>query len=133
MLIAFLANGIGPFGLGVLEVRGILEAFRFPYLFYWYLGGALLAAAFSLRRWSRLRAAEWFLGGAMGACSLGGQVATALALESVPGHAVFAVTTGGTLFVVAAAGILVFHERIGKYGLAGIALGIASILMLGLG
>jgi multidrug transporter EmrE-like cation transporter len=132
MLVAFLANGIGPFGLRVLQGEGMLEPYRYPYLFYWYAGGAALAAAFSLRGWSRPRAAEWLLGGAMGACSLGGQVATALALEAVPGHAVFAVTTGGTLFIVAAAGILVFKERVGRYGLAGIALGIASILMLGL-
>jgi multidrug transporter EmrE-like cation transporter len=132
MLVAFVANGLGPFGLRVLQGQGSLEAFRYPYLFCWYLGGAALAAAFSLPRWSRPRRAEWLLGAAMGACSFGGQVATALALESVPGHAVFAVTTGGTLFVVAAAGILVFKERVGKYGVAGITLGIAAILMLGL-
>lgn len=133
MLVAFIANGLGPFGLRVLQGEGLLEAFRYSYLFYWYLGGAALAVAFSLRRWSRPGAAECLLGGAMGACSLGGQVATALALETVPGHAVFAVTTGGTLFVVAAAGILIFQEKVGKYGLAGITLGIAAILMLGLG
>jgi multidrug transporter EmrE-like cation transporter len=132
MLVAFVANGVGPFGLRVLQAEGMLEGFRFSYLFFWYLGGMALAAAFSLRNRSRFRAAELLIGGGMGACSLGGQVATALALETVPGHAVFAVTTGGTLFIVAAAGILAFKEKVGGYGQAGILLGIASILMLGM-
>jgi multidrug transporter EmrE-like cation transporter len=133
MLVAFVANGLGPFGLRVLQAEGMLEGFRYSYLFFWYLGGALLAAAITFRGGRRLERAEWLLGAAMGAASLGGQAATALALESVPGHAVFAVTTGGTLFVVAAAGVLVFKESVGRYGLAGIVLGITAILMLGLG
>ncbi|MCW5983104.1 MAG: hypothetical protein KIT09_33755 [Bryobacteraceae bacterium] len=133
MLVAFVANGVGPFGLKVLQSEGLLEGSQYSYLFFWYLGGMALAAFFSLRGWRRLRVAEALIGAAMGACSLGGQAATALALKTVPGHAVFAVTTGGTLFVVATAGILVFKERVGKYGLAGIVLGIASILMLGIG
>jgi len=133
MLVAFVANGIGPFGLKVLQEEGLLEGHQMHYLVFWYLGGLLLAALASLASRSRFRASELFIGGGMGACSLGGQVATALALHTVPGHAVFAVTTGGTLFVVSAAGILVFKEKVGKYGLAGIVLGIASILMLGMG
>lgn len=132
MLIAFVANGLGPFGLRVLQAEGLLEGHQFSYLFFWYLGGLVLAAVVSLRSGFRFGLAELFIGGAMGACSLGGQVATALALETVPGHAVFAVTTGGTLFIVAATGILVFKEKVGTYGLAGILLGIIAILMLGL-
>ena len=66
----------------------------------------------------------------MACCSLGGQLATALALATVPGHIAFAVTTGGNLFIVAAAGILVFRERVGAWGLAGIALGVVSLLLL---
>lgn len=132
MLVAFIANGIGPFGLKVLQAEGMLEGFQFSYLFLWYLGGLLLALAVSLKKWNGLRSSEVLIGAGMGACSLGGQVATGWALETVPGHAVFAVTTGGTLFIVAAAGILVFKERVGKYGIAGILLGITAILMLGM-
>jgi hypothetical protein len=38
--------------------------------------------------------------------------------------------SGGSLFVVAAAGILIFRERVGAYGIAGIAMGILSLVML---
>lgn len=131
MLIAFVANGLGPFGLKILQERGLLEPCRLPYLLFWYLGALPLAASAFLRRPGRLRASEVLLGGAMGCCSFGGQLATAVALESLPGHVVFAVTTGGNLFIVAAAGICLFRERVGKYGLAGIGLGIVSLLLLG--
>ena len=130
MLIALFANGLGPFGLRVLQDKGLLEPYRLPYLGFWYAGGLLLAGAAYLRRPARVRRAEVLLGGAMACCSLGGQLATALALSTVPGHIAFAVTTGGNLFIVAAAGILIFRERVGRYGLAGIALGVASLLLL---
>ncbi|MFN7993473.1 MAG: hypothetical protein U0Q18_07725 [Bryobacteraceae bacterium] len=131
MLIALLANGLGPFGLRVLQDRGLLEPYRLPYLGFWYAGGLILAGAAYLRHASRFSRAEVLVGGAMACCSLGGQLATAMALSMVPGHITFAVTTGGNLFLVAAAGILIFRERVGRYGLAGIALGIASLLLLG--
>lgn len=130
MLIALFANGLGPFGLRVLQARGLLEPYRLPYLGFWYAGGLLLAGAAYLRHPARMTRAEVFLGGAMACCSLGGQLATALALSTVPGHIAFAVTTGGNLFIVAAAGILIFRESVGRYGLAGIALGILSLLLL---
>jgi multidrug transporter EmrE-like cation transporter len=131
MAVAFLANGLGPFGLRVLEDKGLLAPHRLPYLAWWYAGGLLLAAIPYWRRPQRLTRSEVFLGVAMACCSFGGQLATALALASVPGHIAFAVTTGGNLFIVAAAGIFIFRERIGVYGSAGILLGIASLLLLG--
>jgi len=131
MLIALFANGLGPFGLRVLQDRGLLETYRLPYLGFWYAGGLVLAGAAYFRHATRLTRAEVLVGGAMACCSLGGQLATALALTTVPGHIAFAVTTGGNLFIVAAAGILIFRERVGAYGLTGIALGIVSLLLLG--
>jgi multidrug transporter EmrE-like cation transporter len=131
MTIAFVANGLAPFGLKLLQERGLLETYRLPYLLFWYLGALPLAASAFLWKRGRLRLCEVLIGGAMGACSLGGQLATAVALESLPGHMVFAITTGGSLFVVAAAGICLFRERVGEYGLAGIGLGIVSLLLLG--
>jgi len=57
-----------------------------------------------------------------------------LALErNVPGYIVFPVTTGGNLFLVAAAGVLLFKERMGPYGIAGILTGILSLILLSLG
>jgi hypothetical protein len=116
--------------LKVLTERNLASQFQSQYLFYWYLGGLMFALLALGASW-RLRRREVLLGAAMGACSLGGQGFTGLALASgVPGHIVFPITTGGSLFVVAAVGILVFKEKVGGYGIAGIALGITSLVLL---
>jgi multidrug transporter EmrE-like cation transporter len=130
MLVSFVANGCGPFGLKVLTERG-LAAYQQQYLFYWYLCGFVFALAALLVSRNGINAREVLLGAAMGGCSLMGQSFTAMALsKGVPGHIAFPLTTGGSLFLVAAAGLLLFKERIGPYGFCGIVLGIASLVML---
>jgi drug/metabolite transporter (DMT)-like permease len=148
MLLAFLANGLGPFGLKVLDEAGLSDWFQ-QYLLYWYSGGLIFAAAAFLgskaaREFPETPAspktpparrlflpAEILLGAGMGLASLSGQAFTGLALASkAPGHIVFPLTTGGSLFLVAAAGVLLFRERVGKYGVAGIAVGILALVIL---
>ena len=130
MAIAFLANGLGPFGLKVLNGFGLSGA-QSSYLIWWYAGGCLFAIAALGRRWSQLSLSEGVLGTAMGLCSLGGQAFTGMALaRGIPGHIAFPVTTGGSLFLVSAAGIVLFKERVGGYGLLGILLGICSLVLL---
>jgi multidrug transporter EmrE-like cation transporter len=130
MLVAFVANGLGPFGLKVLTTQG-LAAYQSQYLFYWYLGGFVFALAALLTARSGVNGREILLGAAMGGCSFAGQSFTALALsKGLPGHIAFPLTTGGSLFLVALAGIVLFRERIGPYGLCGVVLGVASLVML---
>lgn len=134
MLVAFVANGIGPFGLKILTEQGLAERYQAQYLLYWYVGAFVFAIAALLR--SRLRPfrREVWLGALMGACSLLGQAFTGLALSNgVPGHVAFPMTTGGSLFLVATAGLLIFKERVGAYGIAGLVLGIAALVALSLG
>jgi hypothetical protein len=38
MMLAFVANGLGPFGLKVLAEKGLAEKFHFQYLVWWYAG-----------------------------------------------------------------------------------------------
>ncbi|HCJ35104.1 MAG TPA: hypothetical protein DHV65_12520 [Ktedonobacter sp.] len=131
MLVAFLANGIGPFGLKILAEMNLSGQFTYQYLELWYLGGVAFALVAFLRRHSKPYLREVLIGGGMGMCSVGGQLSMALALrDNVPGHIVFPVVTGGNLFIVAAAGVILFKERIGSYGTAGIILGIASLVIL---
>jgi drug/metabolite transporter (DMT)-like permease len=130
MLLAFVTNGLGPFGLKVLNERG-LAAFQSQYLVYWYLGGAIFGLAAFLPGLRETRAREVALGAVMGLCSLGGQTFTGMSLSrGIPGHVAFPITTGGSLFLVAAAGIFVFKERVGAYGAAGIILGVLALIML---
>jgi drug/metabolite transporter (DMT)-like permease len=134
MLVAFVANGIGPFGLKILTEMGLASTYQAQYLLYWYLGGFIFAAAALIRSGLRPRASEVALGALMGGCSLLGQSFTGLALSSgMPGHVVFPITTGGSLFLVASAGLVLFKERVGPYGIAGMVLGIAALVGLSLG
>lgn len=134
MLVAFVANGIGPFGLKILTEMGLAATYQSQYLLYWYLGGFVFAALALWRSGLRPTSTEVALGALMGGCSLLGQSFTGLALSNgVPGHVVFPITTGGSLFLVATAGLLLFKERVGPYGLAGMALGIAALVGLSLG
>lgn len=134
MLVAFVANGIGPFGLKILTEMGLASTYQAQYLLYWYLGGFVFAAAALIRSGLRPRASEVLLGALMGGCSLLGQSFTGLALATgMPGHVVFPITTGGSLFLVATAGLVLFKERVGPYGIAGMVLGIAALVGLSLG
>jgi len=134
MLIAFVANGIGPFGLKILTEEGLADRYQAQYLVFWYLGAFVFAIAAFLRRTFPLYRREIWLGALMGTCSLLGQAFTGMALShGVPGHVAFPITTGGSLFLVASAGLVLFRERVGAYGLAGLALGIMALVALSLG
>lgn len=130
MLVSFVANGLGPFGLKILTERGLAE-YQSQYLMFWYLAGFVFAVAALLVSRTGVNWREVALGAAMGGSSLAGQTFTVLALaKGLPGHIAFPLTTGGSLFLVATAGLLLFKERIGPYGLCGVILGILSLVML---
>ncbi len=63
--------------------------------------------------------------------SFGGQISLGSALASgLPGALVYPVSLAGGLFLVVAAGVVLFQERIGPSAIAGIVLGIFSIALL---
>jgi multidrug transporter EmrE-like cation transporter len=131
MMLAFICNGICTFGLRILAGSGVGERYTSAYLVLWYLGGAILLAVVHFPRRERPRVAEVAVGGALGLASVVGQTSIGLALSGgLPGSIVYPVTLAGGLFLVAGAGVLLFDERVGRYGLAGIALGVASIVLL---
>jgi drug/metabolite transporter (DMT)-like permease len=131
MLLACVTNGLGAFGLKVLAERNLTDKYEFQYLFMWYLGWLVLGALIMVRRPFKPKRREILIAAAMGLCSMAGQFFTGLALSrAVAGHVAFSISTGGTLFIVALAGILLFKEKVGPYGLAGLVLGILSIVVL---
>lgn len=134
MMIAFVMNGMGPFGLKVMAEKGLLQHFHFQYLMWWYAGSGILSFAAFLFEGGGFVSREVAIAFGIGAASFGGQLFSLLALESgAPGYIVFPMTTGGNLFVVAAGGVLIYKERIGRYGIAGIAVGVLSLVLLSLG
>jgi len=131
MLLACISNGLGVFGLKILAERKLTERYEFPYLLVWYGGWFLFGLAVWFYRRFRPNSSEVAIAVGMGFCSVAGQLFTGLALSRhIAGHIAFSVSTGGTLFVVALAGIFLFRERVGPYGLAGLILGILSIVVL---
>lgn len=134
MMIAYVMNGLGPFGLKVMAEKGLLQPYHFQYLLWWYAGSGILSFAGFLLEGGGFALRELTIAFGIGAASFGGQLFSLLALErGVPGYIVFPVTTGGNLFVVAAGGVLLYKERIGRYGIAGIAVGVLSLVLLSVG
>jgi multidrug transporter EmrE-like cation transporter len=133
MLLAFVTNGLGAFGLRILAGAGVGDKYYLQYLSLWYLGGCLVAVYPYLRDRKRPNGQELFLSVAMATCSVFGQLGMLLALSrNLPGFVVFPVATGGGLLLVLAVGILFFHERLSAAGYLGIALGTAALILLAL-
>jgi glucose uptake protein GlcU len=134
MAVAFVANGLGPFGLKIMTEKGLSEKYHYQYLILWYAGGLVFGLIWFLATRGRFRTQELVMSFGIGMASFGGQLFSLLALEKdVPGYIVFPMTTGGNLFLVAAAGVFLFRERVGAYGIAGILTGILSLILLSLG
>jgi drug/metabolite transporter (DMT)-like permease len=134
MLVAFVANGLGPFGLKIMAEKGLSEQYHYQYLVLWYAGGLLFGLGWFLTTRGRFRMQDILMSFGIALGSFGGQLFSLLALErNVPGYVVFPMTTGGNLFLVAAAGVFLFREKIGPYGIAGILTGVLSLVLLSLG
>jgi multidrug transporter EmrE-like cation transporter len=133
MLVAFLTNGLGAFGLRILAGAGLGHVSEQQYLSLWYVAGALVAAVPFLRLRRGAFRREWLLGGAMAGCSLFGQLGMALALSNgLPGFVVFPVATGGGLLFVLGVGVAGFRERVHWVGYLGIATGTLALVLLAL-
>lgn len=133
MMVAFFLNGLCPFGLRILSGLGLAARYTPLYLVFWYLSGGLFMLMLFLRTARRLARSDVLVGIGLGFFSACGQSCMGLALsKGIPGNVVYPVTLAGGLFLVVLIAILVFRERIGPAGMAGIALGILSIALLSL-
>ncbi len=132
MLLAWMFNGLGVFGLRVLAGMGLAGVFTNQYIMYWYMGGFIFMGVRLATRKCLPNRKEASLGGLMALCSISGTTALAYALNNynVPGNIAFPIANGGSLFVVVTAGVLIFRERLGWYGISGCALGTLAIVLL---
>jgi drug/metabolite transporter (DMT)-like permease len=130
MLISFFLNGLGPFGLRVLAGLGVGEQYTPIYLVYWYLGGLVFLGTLALVRGQSPSKMEILIGSLVGLSSMVAQFSMGLALaQGAPGNVVYPIAHS-SVFVVAIAGVLMFKERVGNYGKAGIAVGILAVVLL---
>jgi drug/metabolite transporter (DMT)-like permease len=131
MLLAFFLNGLSPFGLRILAATGLGQEHTQVYLFYWYLAGMVFLLVLRLRRRERLPGAALAIGSAMALSSVGGQVFMGLALAyGAPGNVVYPIAMGASICIVAAGGLLIFKERVGAYGKAGIVVGLLAVVLM---
>jgi drug/metabolite transporter (DMT)-like permease len=134
MLLAFLFNGLSPFGLRILAAMGVGQELTPVYLFYWYVGGLAFVLIWALRKRERISGMAVLIGSGMALCGVLGQVTMGLALAyGAPGNVVFPLAVGANIFIVAAGGVLLFKERVGIYGKAGIAVGLLATVLLSIG
>jgi len=132
MLVILLTNGMSSFGLKMIAAWGLPETVKYPYLTAWYASGLAAIALPMLWKGMRLGKIEVVWGVLAGALSIGGQVAMAVALNrGVPGHVVFPIAIGGSIFVVALAGRLMFGERLSAPTAIGLALGFIAVILVG--
>lgn len=131
MLIILLTNGMSSYGLKVIAAWGLPETAKFPYLTVWYAAGLLIIGVPILFQGVRFTMREVGWGSLLAALSMGGQLAMAVALKlNVPGHIVFPIAIGGSVFIVILGGRLLFGERMNKLTAEGVSVGLTAIILL---
>jgi len=133
MMMTFFLNGLCPFGLRVLAGLGLAAHYTPLYLVFWYFSGGLFILILFSRAPRRPARSDILVGAGLGIFSTCGQTSMGLAMaKGLPGSVVFPVALAGGLFVVVLTAVVIFKERIGPAGIAGISFGIISIVLLSL-
>jgi multidrug transporter EmrE-like cation transporter len=131
MLVAFIANGLGAFGLRVLAGLGVAGKYNLQYLCALYGGGAVLGCIAYLIHNRRPERRELVVTAGMALASIFGQLGMMMALEKgLPGFVVFPVCIGGGMLLVLLAAAVFFGERLSIYGYLGVGVGFASLILL---
>ena len=133
ILLAFVANGLAATSQKVLvEVDGrAYESYAWQFYIALYAAGFVVCAAANLTQAGRPNLREFVTGLVMAIASVAGNVSIVMALsKNVPSTVAYPVANGGSLFLVILAGLLLFKEHVNPVGIAGIAVGIAAVLVL---
>ena len=134
MMVAFVMNGLGPFGLKVMAEKGLLQQYPLPVpaVVVRGIGDPEPRGVHDGTQLVRLARGGDCLGHRRGELWRTNVQSHGAGAKRSRVHR-FPITTGGNLFVVAAGGVLIYKERIGRYGIAGIAVGVLSLVLLSLG
>jgi drug/metabolite transporter (DMT)-like permease len=133
MLVILLTNGMSSYGLKVIAGWGLPESAKFPYLTVWYAAGLLIIGVPTLLQGVRFKLREVGWSSVLAALSMGGQLAMAVALKlNIPGHVVFPIAIGGSVFIVVLGGRLLFGERLNSFTAGGVFVGLAAVVLLSL-
>ncbi|HOP96625.1 MAG TPA: hypothetical protein PLK78_04220 [Verrucomicrobiota bacterium] len=129
MLLAFVLQGLAAASQKTLVEAGAGDyVWQFYVVLYWT--GFAVMTLLSIRREALPTRREFATALAMAMCSVLGNISITSAMNSVKGVVAYPVSNGGSLTLVALAGVLFFREKIHPIGIAGIACGIGAILVL---
>jgi drug/metabolite transporter (DMT)-like permease len=125
-------NGCEIFGLRILASWGFESAATDQYVLWYYLGATAGTFLVMGVKRSRPNRKEVGIGALMALFSMLGTMSLAYALSSyrLPGNIAYPIANGGSLFMVIAAGVFLFNERLGWYGASGCALGTVAVVLL---
>ncbi len=133
IVLSMVFNGVGDFGLRVLQELGYASQYSSHYLIGWYAAGALGALVSAWRWQAAPKPVDWLIGLGLGACSFVGQLALGSALGAgVSGSVAYPVAKTGGVFLVAGFGVIVFREALGRIGIVGVVLGLCGVLLVSL-
>ena len=129
LLIAFLLNGLLMVGMKAVDGFKLGQYIPLVLFAQYAVGGLLCIPAVVAARKPLHRTSLW-VGVAAGITSAIGMSCAITVTGMIPGYMVFPIIQGGTLLTVVIIGRVFFKEKIGPYGVAGIALGTAAIILL---
>jgi multidrug transporter EmrE-like cation transporter len=133
MLGAMFANGFALLGAKVLTESGLGKDYGDHYLLGWYVSGLVVALLYSIRGFHKPYSREIAIGAGMAAMSFLGQLCLVRALGGgAPGYLVYPIASAANVLFVAVGGVVLFKEKLGTLGIAGIACGLVSVLILSL-
>lgn len=133
MLAAMVANGFALMGAKVLTEAGLAGEHQYHYLLGWYTSGLAAAILYSVRELAVPSGKEALIGGGMATMSFLGQLCLVEALNGgAPAYLVYPIAAGANVLFVAIAGVVLFKEKLGLYGSAGILCGLLSVVILSL-
>jgi drug/metabolite transporter (DMT)-like permease len=127
--IFFVSNGMTSIGMKAASEMPVKRSV-FLALLLMNAFAAVFALVVVIAERKRLVWKNTWVGALGGIGSAVGGLATCRAAQMVPGYVVFPVSSGGTLLLIVLIARLGFKEKIGPYGIAGIAVGIAAITLL---
>ncbi len=129
LLLAFLFNGLLMIGMKAVEELGLSRHIALVLVVQYGVSAILCIPGIVGSRKPATRTDAW-VGVVAGLSSAAGMTATLTASTMIPGYMLFPIIQGGTMLAVVIVGRVVFKERVGAYGIAGLCAGVASIILL---
>lgn len=129
MFIVFITNGIALIAIKVIGENHSLNATN-VFLMSLYGTASVITLINMLTNRKTMEWRSIAIGSLAGVCSLMGMFCLVKASSMIPGYIVFPLANGGSLLLVALVGFIIFKEKIGPYGMAGIISGILAIILL---